>query len=383
MRASSKRGKGGPERTLIAPAKQPGDSSHRGPPTLGSSFNYAGETPIAVEHIRDAPIVAADSLPGYGPIFNAGVIHHDGRFHLFARGVRSGYRRNQGPGDTFLNYISDVLVFTSDDGHRYEFQQILAASSAGDVHSYEDPRVQRVTSGGSEHVVMTYTNLPTPESGRPWRVGLHRLGYHDGRFSLKHKSGRIVGPDGIKDKDAVIFNLSDGRVGLLHRIHPNIQLALFDSLDELCAPPAGYWDDHQQHLDQHTLIRPSNGALGVGAGAPPLATDHGLLLFFHERERDGRYATRLALLDSATGQVRSLLPDPIMRPELPWEQRGDIDNIIFVQGALARPDGTIYLTYGAADRCVGAASVAVSQLHRALDAAARPHPTVTVAATSN
>ena len=39
----------------------------------------------------------ADSVPGYGPIFNAGVIHHDGRFHLFARGVRGGYRRNDGP----------------------------------------------------------------------------------------------------------------------------------------------------------------------------------------------------------------------------------------------------------------------------------------------
>lgn len=339
-----------------------------------SSFDYAGETPITVERICDTPIVAADSLPGYGPIFNAGVIHHDGRFHLFARGVRSGYRRNPGPGDTFLDYISDVLVFTSVDGRRYEFQQVLAASSVGGVHSYEDPRVQRVTSGGSEHVVMTYTNLPPPESGRPWRIGLHRLGYRNGRFSLERRSGRIVGPDGIQDKDAVIFNLSDGRLGLLHRIHPNIQLALFDSLDQLCAPPAGYWDDHRQHLDQHTLIKPSNGALGVGAGAPPLATDHGLLLFFHEREHDGRYATRLALLDSATGQVRSLLPDPIMRPELPWEQSGDIDNIIFVQGALARPDGRIYLTYGAADCCVGAASVPASQLHRALEAAASGAP---------
>ena len=60
-----------------------------------------------------------------------------------------------------------------------------------------------------------------------------------------------------------------------------------------------------------------------------------------------------------------------MRPELSWERVGDINNIIFVQGAVAvaRPDGTIYLTYGAADRCVGAASVAVSELQEALRAA--------------
>jgi predicted GH43/DUF377 family glycosyl hydrolase len=58
-----------------------------------------------------------------------------------------------------------------------------------------------------------------------------------------------------------------------------------------------------------------------------------------------------------------------MRPELPWECFGDIDNIIFVQGAVPRPDGTIYLTYGAADRCVGAASVATSAVLDALGSA--------------
>jgi predicted GH43/DUF377 family glycosyl hydrolase len=337
---------------------------------VGSTFGYAGATPLAVERISEGPVVAADSVPGYGPIFNAGVIHHDGRFHLFARGVRAGYRRNDGPGDRFLNYISDVLVFTSDDGRCYEFQQVLAASSPDTVHSYEDPRVQRVSSGGGERVVMSYTNLPAPESGLPWRVGVQRLAYKDGRFCLNPSSGRVVGPAGVKDKDAVIFNLRDGRVALIHRILPNIQLALFDSLDELCEPTPGYWDEHLRDLEQHTLIRPAQGALSVGAGAPPLATENGLLLFFHEREGNGHYTTKVALLDDETGRVRSLLPDPIMRPELAWECTGDIDNIIFVQGALPRPDGTIYLTYGAADCCVGAASVAETEIQEALHAAA-------------
>ena len=79
--------------------------------------------------ISDAPIVAAGSVPGYGPIFNAGVIRHEGVFHLFARGVRDGYRRNDGPGPRFLDYVSDVLVFTSLDGRTYAFQQVLAESS--------------------------------------------------------------------------------------------------------------------------------------------------------------------------------------------------------------------------------------------------------------
>ena len=48
-----------------------------------------------------------------------------------------------------------------------------------------------------------------------------------------------------------------------------------------------------------------------------------------------------------------MLDEPIMRPELDWERRGDVNEVVFVQGAVPRPDGSIYLTYGAADRNVG------------------------------
>ncbi len=326
----------------------------------------------SVESVRisDAPIVAAGSVHGYGPIFNAGVIRREGVFHLFARGVRDGYRRNDELSPRFLDYISDVLVFTSLDGRTYAFQQLLAESSPDGIHSYEDPRVQLVRSGGEERIVMTYTNLPPPESGRPWRIGVHRLGFEDGRFFLNRTSARVVGPDGIPNKDAVLFNLRDGRVAMIHRVHPNMQLAVFDSLDDLWDPPAGYWDEHLRVLDQHTIIMPSDGSLGVGAGAPPLLVGDALLLFYHEREADGQYTTKVALLDHETGFVRSLLPEPIMRPELPWERKGDVDDVVFVQGAVVQADGTIYLTYGAADRCVGAVTVVAADIVAALEAAA-------------
>lgn len=324
---------------------------------------------VAPVRISDSPIVAAGSVQGYGPIFNAGVIRHEGVFHLFARGVRDGYRRNHGLGPRFLDYVSDVLVFTSLDGRTYAFQQVLAESSP-DVHVYEDPRVQLVRSGGEERIVMTYTNLPPPESGRPWRIGVHKLGFEDGRFFLNRTSGRVVGPDGIPNKDAVLFNLRDGRVAMIHRVHPNMQLAVFDALDDLWDPPSGYWEAHLHDLDQHTIIMPSDGSLGVGAGAPPVLVGDALLLFYHEREADGQYTTKVALLDHETGCVRSALPEAIMRPQLPWERTGDVDDVVFVQGAVVQADGTIYLTYGAADRCVGAATVVGADIVAALRAAA-------------
>jgi predicted GH43/DUF377 family glycosyl hydrolase len=324
---------------------------------------------VSVRRLADAPIVEFGSVPGYGPIFNAGVIVKDGVFHLFTRGVRDGYVANEGQGPRFLEYVSDVLVFTSADGREYTFQQVLAAGTPDGVNCYEDPRVQRVRSAGAETVVMTYTNLASPDSGRPWQIGVHRLGFEDGRFFLNHDSGRVIGPDGQPDKDAVIFNLRDGRVALIHRVHPNMQVALFDSLAELWSSKSAYWDEHMRDLDRHTIIAPSDGALGVGAGPPPVAVDGELVLFYHERDRENRYLTKVALLDDATGHVKASLPEPIMRPELAWELYGDVDNVVFVQGAVLRPDGTIYLTYGAADRCVGAAEVDSRELLDALRAA--------------
>lgn len=321
--------------------------------------------------LSDLPIVDAGAVSGYGPIFNAGLIAQDGVFHLFARGVREGYRRNGGSGPRFLDYVSDILVFTSSDGGRtFAFQQVLARGGGEAVYAYEDPRVQRVRSGGTERVVLTYTHLPDPSSGEPWRIGAHRLGYAEGRFFLNRTSGRVLGPDDVANKDAVLFNLRDGRVAMLHRVHPNIQVAVFDSLDELWSPPHGYWDEHVRDLERHTIIRPSPGALGVGAGAPPVAVDGDLVLFYHEREASGRYTMRVALLDHDTGRVVSTLPRPAMRPELAWERAGDVDDVVFVQGAVLLEDGTIYLTYGAADRCVGAASVDAAEVVGALRAAA-------------
>jgi predicted GH43/DUF377 family glycosyl hydrolase len=314
-------------------------------------------------------VVEADSVPGYGAIFNAGLLYHEGKYHLFARGVRDGYRRNDGSGPRFLDYISDVLVLTSIDGRHYEFEYVLARAGIADVHCYEDPRVQRVRHSDGFHIVMTYTSLWPHESGRPWRIGAHRLIWDEGRFHLDESTGRLLGPSDIANKDAIVFSLSDERVAMIHRIHPDMQLAVFDDLDHLWHAGPEYWDPYMSNLDSHTLMKPTPGALGIGAGAPPVPTDDGLLLFFHERRADGAYTANLALLDNDTGRLLSRLDQPLLQPELHWEREGDVDNVVFVQGA-HREDDLVYLTYGAADRCIGVATAQVSQLVHALERAA-------------
>jgi beta-1,2-mannobiose phosphorylase / 1,2-beta-oligomannan phosphorylase len=96
--------------------------------------------------------------------------------------------------------------------------------------------------------------------------------------------------------------------------------------------------------------------------------EDGFLLFFHERRADGSYTMNVALLDALTGQVVSRLPEPVLEPELDWERTGDVERVVFVQGAHLTGD-EVYLTYGAADRCVGAAVASVPHLLDALAAA--------------
>jgi predicted GH43/DUF377 family glycosyl hydrolase len=320
-----------------------------------------------VRRLRDRPIVDAGAAPGYGPVFNAGLLHHDGMYHLFTRAVRPGYRPGSAGETRYVDYISDVVVFTSADGYKYDYGYVLARSGVDGTYCFEDPRVQWVTSQGNCHLVMTYTDVPARESGRPWRIGARFLRWNGQRFELEDPTtGYLLGPSGKKNKDAVVFTLADGRVALIHRIDPDMQLAVFDDLDHLWrAGDDDYWDAHLADLEAHTIIKPGTGAQKVGAGAPPVLTDAGFLLFYHERLLDGTYTMNLALLDEKTGEVVSRLPRPLLEPELSWEINGDVSRVIFVQGAHLSGD-EVYLTYGAADSRVGAAIGSVSQLLDAL-----------------
>src|SRR5659263_57085 len=98
-------------------------------------------SPLACRLFR-RQVVEARAVPVDDPIFNVGLLVHDGTYHLFARGVRDGYQLNPGEGPRFLDYVSDILVFESTDGINYSFRYILATSGEDGDNSFEDPRVQ-------------------------------------------------------------------------------------------------------------------------------------------------------------------------------------------------------------------------------------------------
>lgn len=56
---------------------------------------------------------------------------------------------------------------------------------------------------------MTYTSLPPQESGRPWRIGAHRLSWDGSRFHLDEATGQLLGAIDVAIKDAIVFALTD------------------------------------------------------------------------------------------------------------------------------------------------------------------------------
>jgi len=73
--------------------------------------------------------------------------------HVRPAAVRNGYRGGRAnpefelkPGlvDRFLDYVSDIVVFTSTDGLDYRFAYVLVPAGTDGAVCFEDPRAQWV-----------------------------------------------------------------------------------------------------------------------------------------------------------------------------------------------------------------------------------------------
>ena len=76
----------------------------------------AYRTPAWVTRLSDEPVVDPADVPGYGAVFNAGLIVQDGEYHLFARGVRARPLKELGKSDvtgTQVVFKPDAKIFST------------------------------------------------------------------------------------------------------------------------------------------------------------------------------------------------------------------------------------------------------------------------------
>lgn len=169
------------------------------------------------------------------------------------------------------------------------------------------------------------------------------------------------------DKDAFIFpERVSGRIAYVHRVTPNIQIDYFDTFEDLLDPRN--WRDYERRVEASTVMRADfPWECGkVGGGVPPIKTERGWLLIYHAVETFPNekfiYRAGAALLELENpSRVIARLPYPILSPEEDYEIRGDVDNVVFPVGGYVY-QGELYISYGAADRCVAMARVPLDRL---------------------
>lgn len=96
----------------------------------------------------------------------------------------------------------------------------------------------------------------------------------------------------------------------------------------------------------------------IGGGCNPIETDEGWLLFFHGVTGSCNgfiYSFSVVLLDKDDpSKVKMRCMDYLLTPEMDYETKGFVPNVVFPTSALVDgPSGRIAIYYGAADTCTG------------------------------
>ena len=316
-----------------------------------------------------APILApSPDIPwASGAVFNPGaVLDADGTLRLLARGVPAGYTRVavDSPDATeadygYDNYVSRLgLAARQTDGtFRLAAEPFLAPGSDLDRYGVEDARITRL----GDRYYITYTILAEPAAQANAGVGIGLASTTDWEAVEVH--GRI-GP-AVRDKDAALFpRLIGGKVAMMHRVVPDMQIAVFEDEEQLRQPGAAFWERHLATLDEHVVMRPQRRweEKKIGIGPPPIETPEGWLVVYHGADADHVYRAGLALLDlDDPRRVIARTRRPVLAPVHDYELHGDVPNVVFPQGAVVE-DGTLRLYYGAADTTIGEASAPLADV---------------------
>jgi beta-1,2-mannobiose phosphorylase / 1,2-beta-oligomannan phosphorylase len=178
-------------------------------------------------------------------------------------------------------------------------------------------------------------------------------------FQDFERYGVIMPPE---DKDAALLpRRIGGRWALIHR--------------PVSAPRAHMWMSYSRDLrhwgDHKMMLEARRGAWWdankIGLSPPPIETPQGWLIIYHgvrQTAAGAIYRLGLALFDLQTPEICLRRGDEwVFGPQQPYEQRGDVDNVVFPCGYTLGPDGdAIHLYYGAADTSIALATGSVRSL---------------------
>ena len=165
-----------------------------------------------------------------------------------------------------------------------------------------------------------------------------------------------------EDKDAALLpRRIGGQWALIHRPVSAPRAHMWMSF----SPDLHHWGNHKLMLEAR---RGSWwDANKIGLSPPPIETAQGWLVIYHgvrQTAAGSIYRLGLALFDLQAPESCITRGDEwIFGPQEVYEQRGDVDNVVFPCGYTIAPDGdTVQLYYGAADTSIGLATGSIQAM---------------------
>ena len=295
---------------------------------------------IKLERVSEKPILThkSDNTWEAGAVFNCAAVYKDDLVHLVYRATDITSNGSQG------RFINNLGYAVSSDGIHFNRlnEPILRNDVEQEARGPEDPRIVKIDD--SYH--MMYTGF----GGR--FPGDYRISYATSKNLISWKRHGIFLDE--PNKDASLFpEKIDGKYLLLHRRPPNIWMSSSEDLKK--------WEDHR--ILMRAIPESNWESEKIGIAGPPIKTDLGWILIYHGVSKDKWYRLGIAKLDlEEPSRVRSRQKEPILEPELDWEIKGHVPNVVFSCGQVV-VDGILYVYYGAADTVIGAAKLKLEDIN--------------------
>jgi beta-1,2-mannobiose phosphorylase / 1,2-beta-oligomannan phosphorylase len=296
---------------------------------------------IHFTRINGSPLVEPDQHLDWeaGGVFSPAVIHENSEWKMLYRAFGK-------------DNISRIGYAESNDGinWRKSVEPRLIPDHTGlEDNGIEDPRIVKI----DDRYLITYTAYEKGNEDVETRIRiLETTDFHN----FEHVTPQFHSQPHKNDKDAVLFpEKIGGKYCMLHRLEPDIQLSFSNNLKNwtkystVLSPTKNEWETYK-----------------IGAGAPPIRTDIGWLVFYHGVSQKYKYSMGAAVLDiDEPTKVRYRLPFPLLTPEFIYEETGVVSNVVFGTSAVELV-ANYYLYYGAGDKVIAAALIDKDDLLKTL-----------------
>jgi len=327
----------------------------------------------------DEGIVVLESRPGIefenGGVLNPACVEKDGLIHMFYRAVGKGNFSTIG----YCQIKDNQVIYQTD-------KPLLVPEYDYESGGMEDPRITLFegkyyllyTAYDGKSALIAYATSPDLKTWDKKGVISAQMSYDraedifrnnklDRRYGLFEQWYRFAIGDNVKlwEKDAALFpKRIDGKIAMIHRVLPGIQICYFDKFEDLNNE---YWEKYLANLDDYIVLDPQEKFEGayVGGGCVPLETNDGWLLIYHGVNIKNNlriYHAGAMLLDiNDPKKVIGRLPYPLFSPQADWEKQGVVNNVVFPTGAIVK-DGLLSIYYGAGDKRIAVKSVIIKDL---------------------